>query len=80
MTEIKVGDRVRVKDRPDWPSPPGYRLANSEGTVIQIWEENAPEHAEIFNEYVEVKLEKTESSEMDISHSYNFRREALEKI
>lgn len=36
MSKIAVGDIVRIKDRPDWPSPPGYRLANLEGNVISI--------------------------------------------
>ncbi len=38
MTQIIVGDTVRIKDRPEWPSPPGYRLANLEGKVISIRE------------------------------------------
>ena len=38
MAEINVGDRVRIKNRPDWLTPPGYRLAGSEGIVMKIWE------------------------------------------
>jgi hypothetical protein len=38
MSKIKEGDTVRIKERADWPSPPGYRLANMEGKVIKIRE------------------------------------------
>ena len=38
MVKIKVGDKVKVKDRKDWVAPPGYRLADSEGTVVKIAE------------------------------------------
>ena len=34
MNKIKAGDIVRIKDRTDWPSPPGYPLAGSEGEVV----------------------------------------------
>jgi hypothetical protein len=36
MSKIKTGDVVKIKDRPDWPSPPGYRLANAEGAVTAV--------------------------------------------
>ena len=39
MSEIKAGDRVRIKKRPDWPMPTGYKLANIEGTIFEINEE-----------------------------------------
>ena len=39
MSKIIVGDMVRIKDRSEWPSPPGYRLANLEGKVISIREQ-----------------------------------------
>lgn len=39
MTKIIAGDMVRIKERPEWPSPPGYRLANLEGKVISISEQ-----------------------------------------
>ena len=76
MAEIEEGDRVRVKDRPDWPSPPGYRLANSEGIVTKVWE---PEGPEVFQEYIQVQLDKT-GADIDISYALTFRVEALEKI
>ena len=39
MNNIKAGDRVKIKDRKDWPSPPGYPLANSQGNVLSVREE-----------------------------------------
>jgi hypothetical protein len=39
MSKIILGDMVRIKDRSEWPSPPGYRLANLEGKVISIREQ-----------------------------------------
>ena len=32
---FQVGDRVRLKPRPDWPAPPGFRFAGAEGTVVK---------------------------------------------
>jgi hypothetical protein len=75
MAEIKIGDRVRIKDRPDWPSPPGYRLADSEGTVTKVWE---PEGNELFRECIEVKIDKSQA-ELGFS-TLTFRIENLEKI
>ncbi|WP_233808863.1 FAS1-like dehydratase domain-containing protein [Paraburkholderia sp. HP33-1] len=31
---FKKGDRVKIKDRPDWPMPGGYKLANQAGRVV----------------------------------------------
>lgn len=76
MSKLKVGERVRVKDRIDWPSPPGYRLAASEGVVTKIWESGG---LEVFQDYIQVKLEKS-GPDVDISHTYNFRIENLERI
>lgn len=52
MAQIKVGDMIRIKGRSDWPSPPGYRLANSEGRVTSVIEEEG---------FVTIHLEKTDS-------------------
>lgn len=79
MSEINVGDRVKIKDRPDWPTPPGYRLAESEGIVIKIWEQDGPDGSEPLQNYVSVRIIKTGSA-MDITFPYNFRMEALERM
>ena len=77
MADIKIGDKVRIKDRTDWPSPPGYKLANSEGTVVKWFDYVEP--MEEFQDYVHVKLEKTELTEY-IGNVWPFRVENLEKI
>jgi len=77
MDNMKLGERVRIKDRPDWPTPPGYRLANSEGITVKIceWEEVLAE----FPEYAKVKIEKTQAN-VGIGTTMLFRLENLEKI
>ena len=34
MAKLKVGDRVRVKDRPGWPG--GYKIAGWEGKIVEV--------------------------------------------
>ena len=34
MAKFNTGDKVRIKDQPGWPSPPGFVFANAEGTVV----------------------------------------------
>ena len=77
MAKFKIGDRVRIKDRQDWPSPPGYRLANSEGTVVK-WSD-WPEVFEEFQEYIHVQIEKNEAN-YNIGATFMFRADSLEKI
>jgi hypothetical protein len=79
MAKVTVGDKVRIKDRTNWPSPPGYRLANAEGTVVKWvdWDEVI----EQFQDYVHVKLEKAEGEgKVYIGNNMFFRVENLEKI
>ena len=66
--EIKVGDKVRVKDRPDWAVE--YKLANSEGRVVEVREEQG---------FAVMHLEKTNTG-IDIGTSLSFRLENVEKI
>lgn len=77
MAAIKVGDKVRVKARSDWPSLPGYRLAGSEGTVVK-WVE-FDKVMEDFQDYVHVRVEKSGAEEF-IGLNVVFRAENLEKI
>ena len=49
MSELKVGGRVRVIDRPGWPG--GYKIANWEGEIVEVKED--PEG------YVIMKADKT---------------------
>jgi hypothetical protein len=79
MAEIKTGDKVRIKSRKDWPSPPGFRLANAEGTVVK-WVEY-DEVMEAFQDFVYVHLEKAEGEgRVYIGNNMAFRVEDLEKI
>ena len=71
MNDIKAGDRVRIKDRPDWYMPTGYKLANAEGHVFEVVEEPTG--------YVTVLLDK-DITGLDRSIPLGFRIEAVEKI
>jgi len=71
MADIKVGDRIRIKDRPDWPSPPGYRLANMEGKVYQVWEEAG---------FFMFRLETTNIDVLEPDTSMVFPVDSIEKI
>ena len=53
MRNIKVGDLIRIKDRPDWPTPPGYPLRNSKGEVIELKKKEG---------FVTLRLLKTKSN------------------
>jgi hypothetical protein len=79
MVDFKPGDRVRIKERPDWPTPPGYRFNQAEGTVVKWieWDELLEE----YRDYVCVKLEKTGSQAKDyIGKNEFFRAADLEKL
>jgi len=39
MSGLKIGEKVIIKDRPEWPSPPGYILANALGEITDIQSE-----------------------------------------
>ena len=49
MGELKVSDRVKVKDRPGWPG--GYKIANWEGKIVEVKEDP--------KDYVIMKADKT---------------------
>ena len=71
MIDIKEGDRVRIKDRPDWPLPAGYQPANVEGKVFEVIDEPAG--------YVTVLLDQNVTG-IDTGIPLAFRIEAVEKI
>lgn len=73
MSDVKVGDRVRIKDRPDWPIPAGYKLANVEGQVVEIVDEPVG--------YVKVLLDEAQNTTgKDTTTPLVFRAEAVEKL
>jgi hypothetical protein len=70
VNNIKAGDRVKIKDRKDWPSPPGYPLAKSQGNVISVREEEG---------FVAVHLMKTGVAPLKDT-ILTFRLENIEKV
>jgi hypothetical protein len=50
MAKFKVGNRVKVLDKPNWPDG-GYKIANWEGTIVEAEENPAG--------YVLMKVDKT---------------------
>ena len=80
MAEFKVGDKVRIKDRKDWPTPPGFIFANAEGAVVN-WTEKE-EFWKGYEEFVYVQIEKAEGAAAVYitSNPKFFRVEELEKI
>jgi hypothetical protein len=49
MSQLKVGDGVKVKDRSGWPG--GYKIANWEGKIVEVKADPAG--------YVVMKADKT---------------------
>lgn len=77
MVEFKEGDKVRIKDRKDWPVP--YRYANGEGTVVKWieWDELMDE----FRDFTYIHLEKADGDGKAYIGKYLlFPSETLEKI
>jgi acyl dehydratase len=68
MAGFKVGDRVKIKDRPDWPGQ--YKLAGSEGSIIELQDPAG---------YVIIHIEKTEAK-VRPGTTLVFRSDAVEKI
>ena len=50
MAKFKVGNRVKVLDKPNWPDG-GYKIANWEDTIVEVEENPAG--------YVLMKVDKT---------------------
>lgn len=70
MSKIKEGDIVRIKDRADWPTPPGYSMAGAEGDVTSINDEEG---------FVTVHLVKT-YIDWAKGNAFVFRLENVEKV
>jgi hypothetical protein len=70
MNQIKVGDRILIKERTDWPSPPGYQLAKSTGNVTSVSKEEG---------FVTIHLEKSNSGIAE-GTTLVLRLENVEKI
>lgn len=68
MEKLQAGDKVKVKDRPEWPGR--YRLAGTEGTIVELQEPAG---------YVMINVKKTEA-DVSIGTTVTFRSDAVEKI
>ncbi|WP_258359865.1 hypothetical protein [Moorella sulfitireducens (nom. illeg.)] len=80
MAGLKLGDKVRIRDRSDWPSPPGFRLANAEGTIVK-WIEYEKPMEDFKDDYVYVHIEKAGGEgQVYIGNCMFFRVEDVEKI
>jgi len=64
MPIFKVGDRVKILDKPNWPYE-GYKIASWEGTIIRVVEDPAG--------CVMMKADKT-------GYNMLFHEKGLEKI
>ncbi|MGP8080321.1 MAG: hypothetical protein ACLPVI_07400 [Dehalococcoidales bacterium] len=64
MAELKIGDRVKILDKPGWPDG-GYKIANWEGTIVEVIKDPAG--------YILMKADKT-------GYNMMFHEKELEKI
>jgi len=64
MAKFEVGNRIKVLDKPNWPDG-GYKIANWEGTIVQVVEDPAG--------YVMMKADKT-------GYDMLFHEKELEKL
>lgn len=79
MANLKAGDRVRIKDRKDWPTPPGYVFSGAEGTVV-LWSEYEG-IMDDFQDYVHVKIEKArDAAGVYIDSVFPFQVDRIQKI
>ena len=79
MYKIKVGHKVRIRSKPDWVNPPGFRFGNAEGTVIRWSLDDAL--MENFKDFAYIRVEKAEGDgKVYTGDTLMFRVEDLEKI
>lgn len=43
METINLGDKVKIKDRSDWPANPKYRFAGAQGQIVRLYDESFAE-------------------------------------
>jgi len=79
MAKLKVGDKVRIKTKPDWVTPPGFRFSNAEGTVIRWSLDDAL--MENYKDFAYIRLEKAEGDgKVYTGDCLMFKVEDLEKV
>jgi len=79
-SKFAVGDRVRIRALPKWPSPPGFRFAGAEGTVVK-WVEYEDPMAEFADFVACVRVEKAAGeAEAYVGNSLIFLCSDLERV
>lgn len=79
MDVIRVGDKVKIKDKQDWPAKPGYIFADAEGTVVKWIEYD--EALKEFKNFILLRLEKAEGNGVAyIGNNMCFRIDDVVKI
>jgi hypothetical protein len=77
MATFSIGDKVRIKDQQDWPTPPGFRFAGAEGTVEKS------EYNEVMGDYqhlVYIRVEKTGDAAREyVGNAFWFLTDQVEK-
>jgi hypothetical protein len=77
---FETGERVRIKAPSDWPSPPGYRFAGAEGTVVK-WVEYDAVMADFTEAVMCVRLERVPAdAEAYAGDALVFRVEDVERL
>jgi ribosomal protein L21E len=78
MATFNIGEKVRIKNQPDWPTPPGFRFAGVEGTVTKS--EYGEEVMKDYQHLVFVKVEKTGDGAKDYAgNAFWFLLDQVEK-
>lgn len=80
MAEFKVGDKVKIKAKPEnWPACTEFTLLGAEGTVSQ-WVD-WPEAMEPYSDFIYVKVDKTSAEGKVNEGAYMlFHEHTLEKL
>jgi hypothetical protein len=75
-----VGERVRIRPRPEWPSPPGFRFAGAEGMVVK-WVEYDDAMTDFRDVVVCVRLENASGEAgVYVGSTLLFRPEDVEPV
>jgi hypothetical protein len=78
MATFNIGDKVRIKNQTDWPTSPGFRFADAEGTVAKS--EYGEEVMKDYQHLVLVKVEKTGDSAKEYAgNAFWFLTDQVEK-
>lgn len=75
MDKIKKGRKVKLRDIPDWPVPPGFRFAGAEGEVVS-WIKFEETLKDFNEDYVCVRIQSAKrEAQPYVGMKLMFRRE-----